>query len=244
MKKIVSCVLGLTFSLAFAAPITLATGNDYAPFVHSQLDGGGLATEVVRAAFEAQGSTIDVKWTSWERAMDQAKEGKASGTFAWFSTKERQADFLLSEPIYEIHEYAITKPDSKLDFSKPANLEGSTMCLPTGWAAPPAVAELVAAGKVKRAEARDASYCLRMVLSGRADYFITDRYQARESIKGAAIADDALTISKTVLATRGLYLLVSRNQAGASELIDSFNTGLRSVKKGGKYDQIVQRFIK
>ena len=245
MKKVLaSFAFALTTGLTAAAPVGLTTGNDYAPFVHSQLPGGGLATELVRAAFEAQGTQVEVVITSWQRAMDQAKEGKASGTFPWFSTKERLADFIQSEPIFEIKEYAFAKPDSKLDFSKPAQLAGSTMCLPTGWAAPPALADLVASGKVKRAEARDASFCLRMVQSGRADYFVTDAYQGRESMKSAGIADDALQMSSAVLASRALHLMAPRSLAGSNELVESFNTGLRSIKKSGKYDQIVQRFIK
>ena len=183
MKKVLaSFAFTLGAGLAAAAPLALTTGNDYAPFVHSQLPGGGLATEVVRAAFEAQGSQVE--------------------------------------------------------------LAGSTMCLPTGWAAPPALAELVSAGKVKRAEARDASFCLRMVQNGRADYFVTDAYQGRESMKGAGLSVDALQMSSAVLASRPLYLLAPRGQAGSNEVIESFNTGLRSIKKSGKYDQIVQRFIK
>lgn len=245
MKKVItSFAWTLATGLAVAAPVALTTGNDYAPFVHSQLPGGGLATEVVRAAFEAQGAQVEVISTSWQRAMDQAKEGKAAGTFPWFSTKERLADFIQSEPIFEIKEHAFAKPDSKLDFAKPAQLAGSTMCLPTGWAAPPALADLVASGKVKRAEARDASFCLRMVQSGRADYFVTDAYQGRESMKSAGIADDALQMSSAVLASRALYLMVPRGQPGSNDLVESFNTGLRSIKKSGKYDQIVQRFIK
>ena len=245
MKKLIaSFACTLATGLAAAAPVALTTGNDYAPFVHSQLPGGGLATEVVRAALDAQGAQVEVISTSWQRAMEQAKEGKAAGTFPWFSTKERLADFIQSEPIFEIKEYAFAKPDSKLDFSKPAQLAGSTMCLPTGWAAPPALAELVSSGKGKRAEARDASFCLRMVQSGRADYFVTDAYQGRESMKSAGIADDSLQMSSVVLASRGLYLMAPRGQAGSNELVESFNSGLRSIKKSGKYDQIVQRFIK
>lgn len=185
MKTIIAWTMGLACTLATAAPVTLTTGNDYAPFVHSQLPGGGMVTEVIRAALESQGATIDVRWTTWTRAMEEAKEGKASGSFPWFVTKERQADFLYSESIYDIREYAFTKPGSKLDFSKLESLEGSRLCLPTGWAAPPAMADLVAAGKVKRAESRDASSCLRMVLSGSADYFITDPFQGRDTMKSA-----------------------------------------------------------
>lgn len=249
MKALASLTVALAAGLsctlaAAAAPLPLTTGNDYAPFVHSQLPGGGLAAEVVRAAFDAQGQAVEVVSTSWQRAMEQAKEGKAAGTFPWFSTKERLADFLQSEPIYEIQEFAFAKPDSKLDFSKPAQLAGSTMCLPTGWAAPPSLADLVASGKVKRAEARDASFCLRMVQSGRADYFVTDAGQGRESMKSAGIGDDALVMSKAVLATRALHLMVPRNAANGNELVEQFNTGLRTLKKSGKYDQIVQRFIK
>src|SRR5262245_27263814 len=118
MKTIIAWTMGLASTLAAAAPVTLTTGNDYAPYAHSQLPGGGLATEVVRAALESQGSALEVRWTSWTRAMEEAKEGKSSGTYPWFSTKERQADFLYSDPIYEIREYAFTKPGSKLDFSK------------------------------------------------------------------------------------------------------------------------------
>jgi polar amino acid transport system substrate-binding protein len=236
--------MGLASTLAAAAPVTLTTGNDYAPFAHSQLPGGGLATEVVRAALESQGSTLDVRWTSWTRAMEEAKEGKAAGTFPWFPTKERQAEFLYSEPIYEIREYAFTKPGSKLDFTKLDSLEGSTLCLPTGWAAPPGVSEMAAAGKIKRAESRDASSCLRMVLSGKADYFITDPFQGRDTMKNANMGEDVLSMSKTVLATRGLHLLVARSQPDGADLIKSFNTGLQAIKKNGKYEQIVARFAK
>jgi polar amino acid transport system substrate-binding protein len=69
--------MGLASTLAAATPVTLTTGNDYPPFAHSQLPGGGLATEVVRAALETQGTTLDVRWTTWTRAMKEL--GRASG---------------------------------------------------------------------------------------------------------------------------------------------------------------------
>jgi polar amino acid transport system substrate-binding protein len=103
---------------------------------------------------------------------------------------------------------------------------------------------MVSTGKIKRSESRDASSCLRMVRSGNADYFITDPFQGRDTIKSANMGEDALTMSKTVLATRGLHLLVARNQANGADLIKSFNTGLQAIKKNGKYEEILRKFTK
>ena len=229
---------------ARAQSVALVTGNDYAPFTHNQLPEGGMATEIVRKALAASKMEPTIAWLPWSRGYDETKGQKFAGTFPYVHSPERDQDFVFSKPIYELKQHAFTRADSKLDFAQPSSLAGSTICLPTGWAPAESLAEMIKSGQIKREEARDISFCVRMVISGRADYFITAPFQGVATIKGTNTPAGTLQMSPTVLNRSTLHLIAAKSSPTSNDVIGAFNRGLEALQKSGEYDKIVDRHIK
>ncbi|MGZ3254486.1 MAG: substrate-binding periplasmic protein [Burkholderiaceae bacterium] len=67
------------YGMAVAAPFLIAVEDDAAPW--SQRDGTGFANDIVRAAFKAAGSEIELAVVPYARCKDMAIKGKAAACF-------------------------------------------------------------------------------------------------------------------------------------------------------------------
>lgn len=243
MKQMFLAAL-VTATCAHAEPIALVTGHDYAPFTHSLLPEGGMATEIVRKAFAAASHEIKLDWLPWARGYEQTKAGKFAGTFPYVRSTEREQDFLYSSPIYEVRDHAFIRAGSKLDFANPPSLAGKTICMPTGWAPPSSLVDMIKSGQLKREEPRDISYCARMVLRGRADFFVSDPIQGGATVASAGISPGEMHMSDVTLSRAPLHLIAPKSSPASAELIAAFNRGLASLRKSGEYDKIVEKHSK
>ncbi|MEN9438501.1 MAG: hypothetical protein RIR09_3156 [Pseudomonadota bacterium] len=235
-----ACLAGLTH----AQPITLVSGNDYAPYVDSGLPQGGMVTELVKAAFAHSQREVVMQWKPWARGLEEAKQGKYSGTFPYLRNTERAQDFLYSDEVVAVRSTAFVKAgDTRFDFTNVASLAGSTYCLPVGWAATPKLAPLVASGQIKVASPNSISACAKLVALGRADYFVYGDIQVAYALKSGDLpAGNIVMVKSEPLALTPLYFIASKTVPGSAQLIESFNAGLKAIRKNGLYGKIVKAY--
>jgi polar amino acid transport system substrate-binding protein len=235
----------LWLGAASAEPLKIVTGEDYAPYTRSNLPQGGLAAALVKQAFAKVDREVALTWLPWARGIAQAKQGLFAATFPYLKNDEREKDFLYSDEILSVRSTAFLKPgNKKFDFSKPETLSGSVYCLPQGWAPTPKLAALLAAGLIKRETPATVSACAKMVLLGRADYFVTGDVQATQALLDAELPPDALEKADgPPLTSTPLYLIASKEIPGSVELLAAFNKGLAISKKDGTYDKLVRTYL-
>ncbi len=235
---IVMCLAGL----AHANPVTLVSGNDYAPYVDSRLVEGGMVTELVKAAFAHSHQTVAMQWRPWARGIEEAKQGKFAGTFPYLRNAERAQDFLYSDEIVSVRSTAFVKTGNhRLDFYNTASLAGTTYCLPVGWAATPKLATMLASGQIKVVSPNSISECAKMVAVGRTDYFVYGDIQVAHALKTGDLPAGSIEMADAEpLALTPLHLLASKAQPGSAKLIESFNEGLKAIRKSGLYAKIVK----
>jgi polar amino acid transport system substrate-binding protein len=81
--------LSIALTLLAAAPgqaagLRLVTGTDYPPFAGPELVGGGMATDLVTAAFQAAGSPIEpIEFLPWKRGYQAVLDGEFDATFPY-----------------------------------------------------------------------------------------------------------------------------------------------------------------
>ncbi len=85
-------------STARAETFTLAT-NEYPPFVSTSDSTANLSVEIVQAAIEAAGHTVQIEIKPWARCEEDVRSGVCVGTFPYVRTKERELSFRFSRPI-------------------------------------------------------------------------------------------------------------------------------------------------
>lgn len=77
------------------------TSLEWPPYVGENLPGKGLSTEILKAAFEAEGyKNIQVDFFPWSRALSQLEtDEKYIGCFPAYYSKERAKKFIFSNPV-------------------------------------------------------------------------------------------------------------------------------------------------
>ncbi|MDF0606255.1 transporter substrate-binding domain-containing protein [Neisseriaceae bacterium TC5R-5] len=235
------CYLLLITNAAATVPTFIAlTSGDYAPFSGEQLAQGGVLSEVVTQAFIKSNIHIHITWQPWGRGYQSTKDGLYAGTYPYVRTAEREKDFLYSSPLLEQEQRAFFRVDKHYDFNDIEKLEHTRICMPDGWAPPAKIESMIKNGQIKRESPNSLNGCLKMILAGRADYFISNTRVGNALIQSAKLTSTTPRMSSTVLSTVTLHFIISRTLPQADSLMKKFDFGLQQIKKSGEYRKITQ----
>lgn len=228
---------------ACAAPLTLTSGSDYAPYTGPDLPRGGMITEIVDAAFAQMRQEIRIDWLPWPRGYSDAKKGIYAATFPYVRSPEREEDFLYSESLYEIRQVVFSRPGLRLSATDLSSFRNKRICIPKGWVATPRLVPMIAQGLLTTEHPRDIGGCARMVAADRVDFFVADVLQGAQAVAAEGIMENTVAASSEVMRADSLHLIASRSLPESQELIGKFNRALRSLKASGAYDRIVARHM-
>jgi polar amino acid transport system substrate-binding protein len=241
MRNHLLCLSFLLVGTLHAQPIQLVSGDDYKPYADSKLPEGGMTTELTKKAFAEVKKEVQLSWLPWKRGYDEAKLGNFAATFPYLKTPDREQDFYYSDVLVKIQDFPFVKNGAKnLNFAKPDTLAGTTICLPLGWAPTPKLVNLIKNKSIKVESPKDLSTCVKMVATGRADYFITDEAQGLATVKASDVGVGNISMVNVAMAETNLYLIASKSASGSKELLTSFNKGLEMLRKNGSYDKVVK----
>lgn len=214
-------------------PVRVVTGDDYIPFTDQQLPRQGFATAVVRAAFERAGLRVDMTWRPWKRGYADTAQVLFDATFPYFKTLERQQEMHYSSPIYEVPTKLFYRRGGP-SMESYEDLMGLTVCNPLGYAIPPELGRLIAAGAVQRDQPRDMVHCFRKLIAGRVDVVPTNELQGWDLVRRLGDGEgQAIAASHFDVVVNTLHLIVSRSHPEGAALIKRFDDGLRSLREDG-----------
>jgi len=235
---ILSFMTALSFAtFASAETITIANGNDYAPFADQSLKRGGIASHLVEESFKAAGWTSKYKWLPWKRGYELTKKTQIDAAIPWAHNEERAPFFLFSDAIMSMNEQIWTSADSNA--KSHSDLEGLNACLPLGYIQPDYIKTMVEAGTVKMDSPKDMTTCFKKLEAKRIDFVISNSMQAASIIKKAAINPNSLKAAITSPDTSEAFLIVGKNHPKGKEIVAAFNKGLAALKASGEYDAII-----
>ena len=218
---------------AGAQPLQLVTG-EYVPFTGARLRQGGPLTEIVRAAFAASGTEVDISFMPWQRGYRETLEGHQDATFPYGRNAERERDFYFSESFYTADRRMYYLRSSSIRPSSRASLLGRTYCSPLGFVEFPGMAKEV---RTTVQRPLDMSNCAKMLSLGRVDFFITTPDIAESAMAQAGVPPAALTSHLVGLSHNAL--MVPKKHPQARAIIDAFNRGIASMKAKGELQKIL-----
>jgi polar amino acid transport system substrate-binding protein len=228
---------------AVAEPVRLVTGDDYAPFTGKALPDGGMLTQVVKAAFQQSNAVISLSWRPWKRGYQKTLSGDYDATFPYVRTEEREALFLYSQPLYIVEQHIFSRAGDVLEIADLPSMQGRRFCYPLGWQPPAVIQQLLDAGQIIRHSPPGLNECARLLLLGRADFFISDRHLGETAIKLIGVPAEQFRRSDSAISRSPLHLLVPRSNPRGAAIIEQFNLGLAALHASGDYPHLLERHL-
>ena len=239
---LVFVLTGSAFAADEAAPkgvVLRATGAVWAPYVDTSLENGGLASDLVRTALGRAGYSIDAKVETWPRASQGVSLGVYDMVVAMFRSEARAQDLAFSEPYLLNDVVLVARRGSGFEYRGPASLERATIGVvkdyvyDAGFDGYPGYRRVVNNHLIQN---------LLLLRQGRVQLVVGDKwailYELSRFMPGAVNEFEFVT---QPVATRGLRLAVSRQNAGHAEIITHFDREIAAMRADGSYAAIVKR---
>lgn len=243
----------------FALPIDIVTGSPYAPFTDEGMEDGGMLTRVVRDAFAHSGSTQEVQIdfiNDWGAMLETLlPKAKYNFSFPWFkpdcdapgpkseNTKIR-CELLWSDPVFSVivGYYApvgIANPPQSIE-----EMKGMRLCRPEGYFTFDLdQAGLIAGETIELVQPVAVRDCFTALENGEVDFVSLNRFTAEKAIAKAGLTGLVKPLS-SVVSSMDLHLVAHPYDGDAVRYMQTFNKGLREIKRSGLYGRITNHFLK
>lgn len=224
--------------------------EDYAPFVSKKVKDNGMLSKIIKEAFALEGVKTKLSFYPGARAYSTAKLGKSDGSFPWADRKHRHVDFYYGEPLIKTDsEYFFVRKDfsvswdpKKLNFS---TLKGLRFAASLGSNYGKEFEAAEKGGVIDVTRVGTLAQAFKMLLVNRVDLIISPEKVAKYHVaKNLSEVDrkkvkNIKAISRTV---HNDYLIFSKHSQNGKILHEKFNTGLKKLKKSGRYKEIIDEF--
>lgn len=237
--------------------IRLLTADDYRPFTDRDLPRDGLITQIVDEAFAATGEGEDygIAWINdWSAHLDPLLlEAQYDMGFPWLqpdcaATPDslRCAEFLFSEPMFEMLVLLFTDQSRPIAFTRDSDIHGRTLCRPAGYYTHDLDKDgrnWLRDGRVELLQPGSVAECFELLLAGDVDAVAVNEFTGRTALKDIGITDEIKIVDARPLSIEGLHVIVARSHPRAEELIERVNTGLEELQDTGEYNRIVDQHL-
>ena len=250
MKKVIK-LLALSLAMVFVlacfpacsgnGKIIIATDTTFAPFEFQNSDGNyvGIDIELLAAIAADQGFEYELQPLGFSAAVAALEAGQVNGVIAGMSiTDERKEKYNFSDPYYDsgvVMAIAATNNDVK----SYSDLAGKTVAVKTGTE-----------GQTF-AESIKAQYGFEVQVYTESGMM----YEAVKAGNAVACFEDYPVMGYGISQGNGLKMVTDMEKgssygfavlkgAGNDELVEKFNKGLANIKANGKYQEIIDKYIK
>ncbi len=241
MKAIFALFLIMLASLTWSTPLKVTGICDPWPvLMDPHAEKQGLVIEVAREALHSEGITLEVDFVPWTRAMAMIKQKRVDILVgAWF-TDARNEYLLYSQPLFSSAVKFIKKRSLNFQYTSMNDLDGLRVGTIDSYQYNQ---EFLAKKSIERIPADSLLVNIQNLVAGRIDLVIDDQFVLRHTLnqhihdwqKNIQFVDQALTEKK-------IYLATNRSSPDSEAIIAAFNTGLKKLKRSGRYQEIVDSY--
>lgn len=232
------CLAG-PFAYAQTETITITNG-EWAPYLSEHLPHFGFASHVTSEAFKASGVKVSWGFMPWQRGITLAEHGTWDATIGWVKTPARAEVFHYTTPIMYQRRVMIQRKDNLFDWRTPDDLKDKRLgiTIASGY---PLIRPIIDSGKVMTLRFPTYQLAVRALLNKRVDGVPITRGVGQYLIENDLTAAEAaqLQLSKRIIETLPIFLLVSRKIKNGPTLIKKFNDGMEVLHATGRYGQML-----
>ncbi len=247
VKRVVSAYLAALTVLAFphisSADGVTVTTLEWPPYTSDVLPKGGATTEVVRQAFAAVETEVNVAILPWKRAISMAKEDQASVAYYPGYHCRHVEGFVQSDPIGNGPLGFAENVNAPVTWENVDDIGEQKLKVGTdlGYANTDEFDEKAGTGWIRAIPAPDDITNLRKLARQRIDVAVIDKLvlsyllATEDSLSGMA---DTLVFNERPLEDKTLFLCFNDDENGRA-LRDTFNSGLAKID----VEQIVESYF-
>ena len=233
------CLLLSTFAQAKQLKISI---GEYPPFASQEYPRQGIVPQIIRAAFEAQGHTVQFEFMPWGRSFASALKGHYDAAAFWFCVPQRKKDFYCSEPLYyEATYFYFHKRKPLQNWQSLLELSSFNIGATTGYSYTDEFWQFAQRGVLNVDTVTTDVQNFKKLLKGRIDLFPMATIPAKHILKKHFTAEEIEQIAfhSRPLMVESSHLLFLKQSKESKQLLEAFNLGLKAIKESGKYETIL-----
>ncbi len=232
--------------IAVSAQTVSLNVGEWEPYTGEKLSNGGMAVEIVTAAYEAVGIKTEIGFVPWKRAEADVASGRVFASFPFQATHEREELYRFSDVMFT-STFAIAYKRGSVasrDFaySSITDFKGYRIGMTAGTDA--VKTPLEKAGAIVE-ESQTQDQLVKKLEQDRLDFIIDDGAVIRSAIdalyQGSA-RDLFGFIDKPFGKPASFRLMASKAHPDSVALVEKFNEGLEKIRSDGSYDDILSRY--
>ncbi|MEF2231466.1 MAG: transporter substrate-binding domain-containing protein [Pseudodesulfovibrio sp.] len=233
---------------ARARAVKFVSDLDFAPY-SMLIDGkpAGIDVEVLQAAADKAGITLEIELKPWEQLMKMVAAGTCDGAFALFRSPEREkiALFMEAMPVHVSDYVLFTLVGDTFPFGSYDDLAGKTVGKVRGISLGDEFDQAAAAGKVAVREYPDLSSGLRGLLQGEVNAYAGNIDVTYYRLKAMGMTSSITYLTRKLAERQPAYLVMSRasDLEEKEEILQRLGIALDTMHKDGSYNRIAKRYL-
>ncbi len=220
----------------------VATDTVFKPFEYTNEDNEfvGIDVDILAAIAEDQGFEYELQSLGWDSGVAAVQAGQADALIAGATIKQERIDsgWIFSDGYYDATQTFVIPTDS--DITSFEDLEGKSVAVKNATAGADFANSLKDEYGFTVTVFEDSPTMYQDVLLGNSAACVEDTPIMASSIKEGDLALKIPEGMESEGAPYGFAIMDENNQ----ELLDLFNAGLKNIKENGKYDEIIDKYLK
>lgn len=220
----------------------VATDTVFKPFEYTNENGEfvGIDVDLLAAIAEDQGFEYDLQSLGWDGAVAAVQSGQADAIIAGATIKQERIDsgWIFSDGYYDATQTFVVKGDS--DIASFEDLAGKNVAVKNGTAGMDFANSLKDQYGFTVTVFEDSPTMYQDVILGNSAACVEDTPIMAVSIKEGDLDLKIPEGMESEGAPYGLAIMNADNQS----LLDMFNQGLANIKANGKYQEILDKYLK
>ncbi len=219
----------------------IATDTVFKPFEFTDAQGNfvGIDVDILAAIAEDQGFEYELKSLGWDAAIAACQANQADGMIAGASITEdrKKSGWIFSDGYYTATQCMAVASNSAITSFE--DLKGKQVAVKTGTQGATYAESIKGKYDFTVSYFEDSPTMYQAVSGKQAVACFEDTPIMAASIKDGELAMKIVEGSENEGSPYGFAIFNSANQ----ELLDKFNAGLANIKKSGKYDEIISKYL-
>ncbi len=200
----------------------------------------GIDVDLLQAIAEDQGFEYELQSLGWDAAVAAVQAGQADAIIAGATIKQERIDngWIFSDGYFDATQTFVVAADS--DIASFEDLAGKNVAVKNGTAGADFANSIKDQYGFTVAVFEDSPTMYQDVINGNSAACVEDTPIMACSIKEGGLALKIPEGMESEGAPYGMAIMDSKNQ----ELLDMFNKGLANIKANGKYQEILDKYLK
>ncbi len=220
----------------------VATDTVFKPFEYTNEDNEfvGIDVDILAAIAEDQGFEYELQSLGWDSGVAAVQAGQADALIAGATIKQERIDsgWIFSDGYYDATQTFVVPADS--DIASFEDLKGKSVAVKNATAGADFADSLKDEYGFTVTVFEDSPTMYQDVLLGNSAACVEDTPIMASSIKEGDLALKIPEGMESEGAPYGFAIMDENNQ----ELLDLFNAGLKNIRENGKYDEIIDKYLK